>query len=106
GEPAGDLADAIIEGGVGDVLAAVFQRTARRLTPGVKGDDAGQVDHPRLVGPFPLLTKYDQQFAPRHPLCSAIQGTGNASRRVGTSDLHESATWGAQARGWSGQMPA
>ena len=45
GQPAADLADAGVEGGIGDVFAAVFQRTAIRRPPGMKGDEAGEIDH-------------------------------------------------------------
>ena len=41
GEPSADPADAAVELGIGDILAAVFQRTAIRRPPGVKRDEAG-----------------------------------------------------------------
>ena len=41
GEPAADPADAGVELGIGDILAAVFQRTAIRRPPGMKRDEAG-----------------------------------------------------------------
>ena len=41
GEPSANPAYAGVEIGIGDILAAVFQRTAIRRPPGVKRDEAG-----------------------------------------------------------------
>ena len=40
GQPAGDPPDAMVEGGVGNILATVFERTTSRRSPGMKGDEA------------------------------------------------------------------
>jgi hypothetical protein len=47
-QPAGDLSDALVEAGVGNILAPVLQRTAGWCSPSMKGDEAGKVDHPPL----------------------------------------------------------
>ena len=54
-QPAGDLADAFVEGGIGDIFAAVFQRTAIWCAPGMKGDEAGKIDHSPPTGRFKAL---------------------------------------------------
>ena len=43
-----DLADPLVEGRIGDVFAAVFQRTAIRGSPRMKGDKARKIDHTPL----------------------------------------------------------
>jgi hypothetical protein len=44
-QPAGDLSDALVEGCVGNILAAVFQHTAVWRSPSMKGDEAGKIDY-------------------------------------------------------------
>jgi hypothetical protein len=45
----------MVKGSVGDFLAAIFQRTASRRSPGMKGDEAGKIDHSRFARPFSAL---------------------------------------------------
>src|SRR6185437_16703538 len=48
-EPPGDATDAVIEGGIGNILAGIFQRAAIRRAPGMKGDEAGEINHSPLA---------------------------------------------------------
>jgi hypothetical protein len=52
GEPAGDAADAMVEGSIGNVLAAIFQRAASRRSPGMKGNGGGKIDHSPFTWPL------------------------------------------------------
>ncbi|MGY4361367.1 hypothetical protein ACVW0J_007860 [Bradyrhizobium sp. i1.7.7] len=61
GEPAGRLPDARIEIGVGDLLAAIFQRGPVRRAPGMKGDEARKIDHFAGFGPITgLVSSFDE----------------------------------------------
>jgi hypothetical protein len=54
----------MVETGVGNILAAVFQRTAGWRSPSMKSHEAGKIDHSFvcLLVWFPLSMKYDPQF--------------------------------------------